>query len=242
VAERILSLPIYCDLGLDQVERICEIIRHIQEGKGVVGLSNSRYIMKTSFYKEEEFRKIGIKKYGRNVLISRKASIYSPERLVIGDNVRIDDFCILSGDIQVGSYVHIAPFCGLFSQEEKISIGDFASLSARVSIYTFSDDYVFGSSLVNPTVPDQYKRKIDKGPVILEKHTIVGVGSVILPSTTIKEGAVIGALSLVRGSIDSWGIYRGNPAELIGKRRNADILELEKKLLKETVARHIKID
>ncbi len=90
--------------------------------------------MGTSFYKEEELRKIGIRKYGRNVLISRKASIYSPERLIIGDNVRIDDFCILSGAIQVGSYVHIAAFCGLFSHEEKISIGDFAGLSARVSV------------------------------------------------------------------------------------------------------------
>lgn len=32
--------------------------------------------MKTSFYKEYELRKSGLKSFGRNVLISKKASIY----------------------------------------------------------------------------------------------------------------------------------------------------------------------
>ncbi|MCB6803967.1 hypothetical protein LI178_31950, partial [Enterocloster bolteae] len=50
---------------------------------------------------------IGFLKYGKNVLVSRKASIYNPEQMVLGDNIRIDDFCILSGNIKLGSYIHI---------------------------------------------------------------------------------------------------------------------------------------
>ena len=49
-----------------------------------------------SFYSKEELKEIGFKKYGENVLISRKTSIYNPEKIIIGNNVRIDDFCILS--------------------------------------------------------------------------------------------------------------------------------------------------
>ena len=49
--------------------------------------------MITSFYNEEEIVKLGLKKYGKNVLISRKASFYSPELIQLGSNVRIDDFC-----------------------------------------------------------------------------------------------------------------------------------------------------
>ena len=52
-----------------------------------------------SFYTENELKQIGFKRIGENVLISRKASIYQPELIEIGNNVRIDDFCILSGNI-----------------------------------------------------------------------------------------------------------------------------------------------
>lgn len=37
-----------------------------------------------SFYSREELKKIGFKSYGENVLISKKASIYSPEKIEIG--------------------------------------------------------------------------------------------------------------------------------------------------------------
>lgn len=46
----------------------------------------------TSFLSESELKTIGFLKYGTNVLVSRKASIYNPEQIVLGDNIRIDDF------------------------------------------------------------------------------------------------------------------------------------------------------
>ena len=60
-----------------------------------------------TFYSENELQKLGIKSYGKNVLIGRNAILYSPESLEIGHDVRIDDFCILSGKITLGSYIHI---------------------------------------------------------------------------------------------------------------------------------------
>ena len=56
--------------------------------------------MTTSFYSREELLDLGLKSVGENVRISRKVSIYGAEQISIGDNVRIDDFCILSGIIQ----------------------------------------------------------------------------------------------------------------------------------------------
>jgi len=64
----------------------------------------------TSFLSESELKTIGFLKYGTNVLVSRKASIYNPEQIVLGDNIRIDDFCILSGNIKLGSYIHISAY------------------------------------------------------------------------------------------------------------------------------------
>ena len=48
------------------------------------------------FYSREQLKKIGFKSLGKNVLISDKTSIYSPENISIGNNVRVDDFSILS--------------------------------------------------------------------------------------------------------------------------------------------------
>lgn len=88
--------------------------------------------MKTSFYSEEELKEIGLKSYGKNVLISRNATIYGADKISIGDNVRIDDFCILSGNISLGSYIHIAAYCGLFGGDAGIIMEDFTDRKSVV--------------------------------------------------------------------------------------------------------------
>lgn len=59
----------------------------------------------TSFLTEEEIKSLGFKKYGDNLKISRFAHFYTPSTIEIGNNVRIDDFCILSGNIKLGSNI-----------------------------------------------------------------------------------------------------------------------------------------
>ncbi|AFG35209.1 acetyltransferase (isoleucine patch superfamily) [Fervidobacterium pennivorans DSM 9078] len=183
--------------------------------------------VKTSFYTPEELREIGFAKIGKNVLISRKASIYAPELIEIGDNVRIDDFCILSGRIKLGSYIHVAAGCYLFAGDYGIEMEDFSGLSSRVAIYAVTDDYG-GKYLTNPTVPSQY-RNVVGGKVHIGKHVIVGTGVTILPGVTIGEGAAIGAMSLVTKDVQPWKIAVGIPAKEI-KERSKDLLQLERKL------------
>lgn len=181
------------------------------------------------FYTREELNKIGIKSIGENVLISDKCSIYSPEKISIGNNVRIDDFCILSGDIKIGNHVHIAAF-GAYYGAAGIQIDDFSTTSSRVTIYSQSDDYS-GESMSNPMIPDKYK-KVEYGKVIIEKHCIIGSGTVILPGVILKEGSAVGALSLIKKSTEEWTIYAGAPAKKL-KNREKKILKLEKELAEE---------
>ncbi len=182
------------------------------------------------FITKEELNKIGFKSLGENILISDKCSIYSPEKISIGSNVRIDDFSILSGDLKIGSYIHIAAGCYLYGGESGIEMMDFSGLSSRVSIYAASDDYT-GKSLTNPTVPEKYKR-ILKGKVTIEKHVIIGSSTVILPRLTIREGASVGAQSLVIKNCEEWMVYFGSPAIKL-KERKKDLLKLEKEFLRE---------
>ena len=42
---------------------------------------------------EEQIKNIGFKEYGKNLKISDKAVFYRPERISLGSNIQIDDFC-----------------------------------------------------------------------------------------------------------------------------------------------------
>jgi galactoside O-acetyltransferase len=109
-----------------------------------------------------------------------------------------------------------------------IEIADFCGLSSRVSIYSSNEDYS-GHTLTNPTIPKQF-RSAQHGDVLLDKHVIVGSGSIILPGVTLEEGVAVGALSLVRKDCHAFGIYFGNPAKRI-KERSRALLMLEARLL-----------
>lgn len=182
------------------------------------------------FYSQEELLQIGFNCVGENVLVSTKASIYSPGLISLGSNVRIDDFCILSGKISVGNYIHVAAYTALYGGEAGIQIEDFANISSRVCIYAVSDDYS-GETMTNPMVPDKYKN-LRHGRVLIKKHTIIGTSSTVMPGCTIEEGCAFGAYSFIRESCPAWGIYVGIPCKRIGE-RSKKLLELERQFLGE---------
>ncbi len=184
------------------------------------------------FLTRDQLSELGLKKYGENVLISEKASVYNPGNITIGSNVRIDDFCILSageGGIEVGNYIHIACYTSLIGQG-KITLKDYSNLSSKVAIYSSNDDYS-GNWMTNPMVPDQFTN-IFSASVSIGKHVIIGSGSVILPNIKINDGVAIGALSLVKNDCVENYIYAGNPAVQL-KKRKSGYLALEKDLLKQ---------
>lgn len=180
-----------------------------------------------SFYSQEELKEIGFKSIGDNVLISRKASLYGVSNMCIGSNVRVDDFSILSGNIIIGNYVHIAAGVMIFGGEAGIVIEDFVGISSRTAIYAVTDDYS-GEYMTNPMVPDEFRNVIG-GKVVLKKHALIGSGSTILPNVTIGTGVSVGSMSLINRDLDDFTINVGVPAKTI-KKRSKNLLLLEKKL------------
>ncbi len=179
-----------------------------------------------------QIESLGFSHVGENVYISDKASFYNCPKISIGDNCRIDDFCVLSagsGGIEIGSYIHIAIFSSLIGAG-KIYLGDFCNISSRVSIYSSNDDYS-GNSMTNPMVDEKYKN-VFCADVIIGRHVIIGSGSVILPGVSLGDGVAIGALSMVSQNCDPFYIYAGVPAKKI-KERSKNILKLEKEFLKQ---------
>jgi dTDP-4-amino-4,6-dideoxy-D-glucose acyltransferase len=178
----------------------------------------------------EQIVKLGFASIGDNVLLSDKASYYNCRNIWLGNNVRIDDFCVLSageGGIAIGNYIHVAVYCSIMGNG-KITMEDFSGLSSRVSIYSSSDDYS-GFAMTNPTVPSKFTN-VQHADVRIGRHVIIGAGSVVLPGVNIEEGVAIGALSLVKKNCRSFGIYIGVPAKRISDRKH-NLLEKEKDLL-----------
>jgi len=173
-----------------------------------------------SFYTNEELLGIGFKNTGRNVLISRKASIYSPENITLGDNVRIDDFTILSasgGSIEIKNHIHIAAFCNLIGKGG-IVMEDYSGLSSRVSLYSATDDFS-GNYLIGPIMEESCINVIT-GRIKLEKYCQIGTSSSVLPNVLLGEGAILGAHSFAKSNIQPWEIHAGTPAKFLKKRKS----------------------
>lgn len=184
-----------------------------------------------TFLTDEELATLPFAARGKNVLIDSTVHLIGVENISIGNNVRIDAGTIIvaTGPVAIGSRVHIAANCYL-EGKGGIRIADFANISSYVSMHSVSDD-PSGASLTNPMTPEKYKT-LEMGEIVVGRHALIFAKSTILPGTLIDEGAVIGAHSLVRGTIPPWTVHAGVPSRYI-KDRSRDLLALEAALLLE---------
>ncbi len=183
-----------------------------------------------AYLTHEQLLALGFKNIGSNVKISDKASIYNCDQIEIGDHSRVDDFCVISGNVKIGKYCHITPMCLVAGGAPGITFSDFSTIAYGVKIFAQSDDYS-GESLTNSLIPKKYKNEIFS-PVILGRHVIIGANSTVLPGVAIADGCSVGTMSLLNKSTEPWGIYFGIPAKRINDRKK-NIIELEKKFLAE---------
>ncbi|MGI8526231.1 MAG: acyltransferase [Pseudolabrys sp.] len=184
------------------------------------------------FFDANELKAFGFSEVGDNVQVSRKCSFYRISGH-IGSNVRIDDFCILKGHVELGSYVHLAAFCSISGAWDAVRVADFVTISNRVSIFTGSDD--FAASTLNNTHDEAYTIMLS-GPVTIGIAALIAAHSVILPGVEIGDGASVGALSLVAKSIPPGGMARSAQVATVHPERKRDVEKI-RSMAKEFLAR-----
>lgn len=171
------------------------------------------------YYNSAELRRLGLA-VGENVEVHETSQIVAFENIQLGNNVRIDPFCILTaagGRIQMGSNIHVSAHCCLFGGGG-IVMEDFSGVSPGCRLFSASDTFT-GEAMIGATLPPQFT-KVVKAEIRLEMHTQLGAGTTVLPGVTIAEGAVSGAHSLVTEDLGSWAIHAGSPARMIRPREN----------------------
>ncbi len=176
---------------------------------------------------------------GKGVRISEGVIITSPKNVFLGENVWIDKYAILlagapspsrnylkktnsefpykEGELHIEKETHIAEFVVLQSHGG-MYIKEKTGVASGAKIYTLSHHYRNLNDkqddeqyCFTPMVSDEEQFLISS-PVVIGAKTAVGLNSVVLPGTHIKDGTWLGVNSYIVGKgIDSKAIY-GSPS------------------------------
>ncbi len=65
-----------------------------------------------------------------------------------------------------------------------------------------------------------------KGDTVIGNDVWIGQNSTILPGVKIGDGAIIGTKSVVGSDVEPYSIVAGNPAKIIRKRFDDELIEL----------------
>lgn len=134
--------------------------------------------------------------FGRGTVVKSYAIIQSSGgKVTFGRDCAISSFVHVStgsGDVIAGDFVRIAPNCTLVGGTKEVR-----------SRHVLLKDQ-----------PESEERGITIGDDVL-----IGAGVVVLPGARIEQGAVIGAGSVVSGSVPEYAIAVGVPASVIGCRK-----------------------
>lgn len=150
-----------------------------------------------------------------SAIISPHARIHAT-RLIVGKNSRIDDGAVITGDVEIGDWVHIGAYV-VITGRAGVKIGNYSAISMFCTILTGSDDFS-GRSMAGPTIPVKYKPHLSAAPVNIERNVLIGAHSTVMPGVTLREGVAIGAYSMVKADCDENGIYSGIPAMFVKPR------------------------
>ena len=177
---------------------------------------------------------------GRNVVFGQNVVLRHPHKIRIGDNVVIDDNCLLDakGDanrgIAIGSGVFVGRNSILSCKNGDIDLADGANVGFNCEVFsasrvTIGRDtllaaycYVIGGDhdFSDPSAAVLEQGRRSEG-VSIGAGAWLGAGAKILDGVTIGDGAIVGAGAVVRDAVPAGAIAVGMPARVVGQRGGA---------------------
>jgi acetyltransferase-like isoleucine patch superfamily enzyme len=136
---------------------------------------------------------------------------------IMGDHIAIDKGVYCTVNITIGEYTHISPYVTIIGGKNAYFYSNgFNNIMAGARIICGSDRFD-GSGLFGAMIPNEFKGKQIMKPVVMEKFSNIGTNAIVLPGSTLREGVLLAAGSLLMGDTEPWGVYKGNPAVLVKK-------------------------
>ena len=138
-------------------------------------------------------------------------------KIIIEKGVVIDSFVRIKpvggmGDVIIGANTHINSGTVIFSGNG-IRIGENVLISPGCVLVPVNHEY----RARDKTIIEQ-RFMPSRGGIVIGDDVWIGANSTILDGTVIGKGVVIGANSLVKGELEAYCVYAGNPLKQIGRR------------------------
>lgn len=134
-------------------------------------------------------------------------------------------FLLRSFGAEVGAGCRIAPSCRVWAPWNLV-MGEFSVLGDGVDCYSMgritigSKVAVSQRSFLCTGSHDIHSlsRPLITGPIVIEDHVWIAAESFVHPNVVIREGAVIGARSVVLRDMPAWSLCAGHPCRKIKDR------------------------
>lgn len=136
----------------------------------------------------------------------------------IGASSMLDSFVKVkpaggNGNLIIGAHVFVNSGC-VFYTGNGITIGDEVAIAANCTFAPVNHNF---TDTECPIIRQGFEPS--RGGIVIENDVWIGANCVILDGALIRRGCVIGAGSVVRGHLDAFGVYGGNPLVKLKTRR-----------------------
>lgn len=175
---------------------------------------------------------------GRGVQWGCNITLRHPYKMYFGDNVAIDNDCMLcargckEGGFHIAEDVIISRGSFVQSKSGNIDIGAHCSIGVQCYIGAINDIrigknvliagqcYIGGGRypLTRNGIPMKEQGSYSNGPIEIGDDVWIGAGAKILDNIKIGEGAVIGAGAVVTSDVEPYAIVGGVPARVMRMR------------------------
>ena len=118
-----------------------------------------------------------------------------------------------TGDVTVGARTVINSGCVIYTGHG-VTIGDDVAVAANCVFAATNHAYKDKDRLIR-----EQRFLPSRGGIIVEDDVWIGAGVILLDGAIVRQGAVIGAGSLVRGEVPAYAVATGNPLSVRSWRR-----------------------
>lgn len=151
---------------------------------------------------------------GKNCFIAPEARLFAePGRpIIIGDNSYIAADAVIHGPVTIGKNVSINHHVTVDGGSKGIQIGDNVRIAAYCQLYAFNHGMAADRLICAQPTSSQ--------GITIKDDVWLGANVGIVDGVTINEHAIVGMGSQITRDVAPFNIMAGNPARIIGDRRN----------------------
>jgi virginiamycin A acetyltransferase len=144
-------------------------------------------------------------------------------------NIEVGDYSYYSGEDFQAQVTHHYDFYG-----DKLIIGKFCQIAAGAEFIMNGANHKMAAASTFPfyifegfdeQVPP-IETMTNKGDTVVGNDVWIGQNATILPGVHIGDGAIVGANAVVGGNVEPYTIVAGNPASLVRRRFDGELIKL----------------